>query len=146
MLNKILFNTFDSLGLDERSKWRAVTLTKLLTSHHSWWKIFDIPEAKPKEKFEYKILTNLLSDSDIQLYLGVNRYQDILWFNKESFEDLLWWLYIIAALEVSCQYLKADQTENISRVLLKCYNGISNLISTSEASGYKLEKLLDLVK
>ena len=146
MLNKILFNTFDSLGLDERSNWRAVTLIKLLTSHHAWWKVFDIPEAKPKENFEYKILTNLLSDSDIQLYLGVNRYQDILWFNKESFEDLLWWLYIIAALEVSCQYQQSDQTENVGRVLLQCYNGISNLISNSEASGYKLEKLLDLVK
>ena len=45
--------------------------------------------------------TSLLSDSDALNYLGVNRYQDILWFNKEAFEDLMWWLFIIAAVEIS---------------------------------------------
>ena len=41
MLNKILVSTLNDLGLDDRSNWRAVTLVKLLTSHHAWWNKVD---------------------------------------------------------------------------------------------------------
>jgi hypothetical protein len=76
----------------------------------------------------------------------VNRYQDVLWFNKEAFEDLLWWLFIAAAVEISSQHDKVEKTNGNGESILRCYTEISNLLSGAEASGYKLEKLLDLVK
>ena len=146
MLNKILVSTLNNLGLDDRSNWRAVTLVKLLTSHHTWWTVLNTDPKKVDEKAAYHILTRILSDNDAQIFLGVNRYQDVLWFNKEAFEDLLWWLYIIATVEISSQYLQTDQNNEFGKRILQCYNEISTLIEQADASGYKLEKLLDLLK
>jgi glycosidase len=146
MLNKIIVSALNDLGLDERSNWRAVTLIKLLTSHHHWWRVIGSTPVKGEKSIAYHILTSILSDSDAIGYLGVNRYQDVLWFNKEAFEDLLWWLFIAAAVEISSQFDKVEKTNGNGESILRCYNEISNLLSGAEASGYKLEKLLDLVK
>ena len=146
MLNKILVSTFNNLGLDDRSNWRAVTLIKLLTSYHNWWEGIDTKLTESNENASLTLLTRILSDSDVQVYLGVNRYQDVLWVNKESFEDLLWWLFIIAAVEISSQHLQIDQYNEIGNKILHCYNEISTLIQYAGSSGYKLEKLLELVK
>jgi hypothetical protein len=146
MLNKILVSTLDNLGLDDRSNWRAVTLIKLLTSHHAWWTMINIHPKKAEGKPAYQILTNILSDNDAQSYLGVNRYQDTLWFNKESFEDLVWWLFIIATLEISSQQTKSDQNSEVGKKILQCFNAITALVEQAGASGYRLERLLDLVR
>ena len=79
-------------------------------------------------------------------YLGVNRYQNILWFNKEGFEDLMWWLFIIATVEISAGEDELIQEEKKYKHILDCYNVISDLLIKSQASGYMLEKLLGLVK
>jgi hypothetical protein len=69
-----------------------------------------------------------------------------LWFNKEAFEDLLWWLYIIATVEVSVECNRADQITLIGPSILRCYDEIASLLKFAQISGYKLEKLVDLVK
>ena len=143
MLNKILVSTLNDLGLDDRSNWRAVTLVKLLTSHHAWWRTLERGKDKKNRSVEYLTLTSILSDSDAINYLGVNRYKDVLWINKEALEDLLWWLYLIAAVETS---VAADQPDEPGRSILRCYTTISNILNNAQASGYKLEKLLDLLK
>jgi glycosidase len=146
MLNKILVSTLNDLGLDERSNWRAVTLIKLLTSHHSWWKLIEPSRVKDIQASAYQLLTELLSDSDVQVYLGVNRYQDILWFNKEAFEDLLWWLYVVACLEIVSETIQPERANDSAQMILELFNAINGLLASAEAAGYKLEKLLELVK
>ncbi len=146
MLNKIIVSTLDDLGLDERSDWRAVTLIKLLTSHHSWWKEVSPSSVKPNKAAASNLLTSLLSDSDALAYLGVNRYQDVLWFNKESFEDLLWWLMVIAGVEIPAAFNGIGQSEMVVKTILPCYRVLSSLVTAAQAAGYKLEKLLDLAK
>jgi len=145
MLNKILSSTLSELGLDDRLSWRAVTLIKLLTSHHSWWTINNT-SGNANEKTAYHILTSIFSDNDAQLFLGVNRYQDILWFNKESYEDLLWWLFIIASVDISRQHLTDNKDDIVGKNILQCHKLITTLIDQAEASGYKLEQLLDFIK
>ncbi len=146
MLNKILVSTLSDLGLDDRSNWRAVTLVKLLTSHHAWWRTLGVKQDKKSPSVEYLTLTSILSDIDAISYLGVNRYQDVLWFNKEALEDLLWWLYIIAAIEISVDDGDAVQKDEIGSSILRCYTTISSILINAQTSGYKLEKLLDLLK
>ncbi len=145
-LNKIFVSTLNDLGLDERSNWRAVTLVKLLTSHHAWWKVIDGKKDNQSQSTAYQILSSILSDSDALNYLGVNRYQDMLWFNKEAFEDLMWWLFIIGAVEISSLPIDDQQSSVDGKYILRCYEEISALLINAQGSGYKLEKLLDLVK
>jgi glycosidase len=146
MLNKIFVSTLNDLGLDERSNWRAVTLVKLLTSHHAWWKTIDTNQTKKSRSIPYQILSSILSDSDALNYLGVNRYQDVLWFNKEAFEDLMWWLFIIGAVEITCSPVIDEQTDTSGKYILHCYDDILSLLTNAQVSGYKIEKLLDLLK
>jgi glycosidase len=146
MLNKIIVSVLNDLGLDERSNWRAVNLIKLLTTHHYWWRMMDFEYSKAKQDGSYQILTSIFSDSDAQAYLGVNRYQDVLWFNKESFEDLLWWLMVIASIEISYTLSNSSDNKGFRKWILACYKTISDLETDAQASGYKVEKLLDLVK
>ncbi|MFZ2098413.1 MAG: alpha-amylase family glycosyl hydrolase [Anaerolineales bacterium] len=146
MLNKIIVSTLSDLGLDERSNWRAMTLIKLLTTHHAWWSLIDNGQDKRKKNTDYAILNSILSDSDALTYLGVNRYQDILWFNKESFEDLMWWLMVIACVEVTGMHIKDNRVDFVSKLILPGYKVIATLQANAQASGYKLEKLLDLTK
>jgi len=108
--------------------------------------LIDIHQAKGQKGAAYTVLNSILSDSDALAYLGVNRYQDVLWFNKESIEDLLWWLMVIASVEISGTHINAEQINIVGKSILPCYQVISSLLTSAQASGYKLEKLLDLVK
>ncbi len=143
MFNKIMVTTLTELGLDERSSWRAVTLVKLLTSYHAWWKKIGTAQGKELGSPAYQLLTTLFSDSDALIYLGVNRYQDVLWFNKEAFDDLMWWLFIIAAVEIS---VPGEQAGEVGKLIIAIYEQIDNLVQTAQASGFKLEKFLELAK
>ena len=62
MLNKIFVSALNDLGLDERSNWRAVTLVKLLTSHHGWWQITLTRRPDQSMNDAYQTLSSLLSD------------------------------------------------------------------------------------
>jgi glycosidase len=146
MLNKIIISTLSDLGLDERSDWRAVSLIKLLISHHKWWTMLDTPQDKHKTNSNYAILNSILSDSDALSYLGVNRYQDVLWFNKEAFEDLVWWLMVIACVDITSLHFNKNQADVGIKLMLSCYKVISTLLTNAGGSGYQLEKLLDLTK
>jgi hypothetical protein len=146
VLNKILVSTLNDLGLDERSGWRAVTLVKLLTTHHSWWKTISSSKNKKDGSGLYQVMSSLLSDSDALTYLGVNRYQDILWFNKEAIEDLFWWLFIVGLVEIVTTYNQNDQSSEMGRMILACNEAVTNLLNAAQESGYKLEKLLALLK
>ncbi|PWB53796.1 MAG: alpha-amylase [Anaerolineales bacterium] len=143
MLNKILVSTLTDLGLDERSNWRAVTLLKLVTTHHAWWQKVGVVKQKAPGSPAYQLLTALLSDSDALGFLGVNRYQDVLWFNKEAFEDLMWWLFVIATVEIS---VAGALTGDIGKLILAIHEQITSLLASAQTSGFKLEKLLELVK
>ncbi len=146
MLNKIIGSTLSDLGLDERSNWRAINLIKILTSHHSWWHLFDQEQADAVKGLARILLSSILADSDALAYLGVNRYQDVLWFNKESYEDLLWWLMVIASVDISNSVSRLGEDERFGNSIQPCFQVISALLAAAQASGYKLEKLLDLVK
>ena len=146
LLNKIIVGTMNDLGLDERSAWRAVTLIKLLTTHHNWWKVLEPGQTKGDQGTAYQFLTSILLDSEAQKYLGVNRYQGVLWFNKESFEDLLWWLYIIAVVELSSLHLRDDAFESVTKVILACFAVVTHLQKAEDASNFQVEKLLEAAK
>lgn len=87
-----------------------------------------------------KWLKTILQHQEIQLFLKVNRYQDILWFDKERFENLIKWLFRIALLEISSDdNLTTHETvENILKI-----NAIyKKLLIKLKNSGYQFEKLL----
>ncbi len=118
------------LELDEATIWRAVTLIKILTSHQRW---FDQTAVR-------QVMERLLKDSEVQEFLQVNRYNDILWFNKEAFEELIWWLMLVSAIEISFDPLRP--VNSVVEQLERCYSIIETWQEAEQKSQYQVEKLL----
>ncbi|MFB3886704.1 MAG: alpha-amylase family glycosyl hydrolase [Thermodesulfobacteriota bacterium] len=133
-LDQTIAGALKGLGLDEATAWREVTLVKILTRHQRW---FELKES-------YRVAENLLRDCEVQQFLMVNRYNEILWFNKESFEELLWWLMLVAAVEIGFDPLRP--ASEIVKELAECYGMIQTLDEAKEISQYQVQKLLEAVR
>jgi hypothetical protein len=139
LLGKIVASALNDLGLDEAAAWWAVTVIKLLTTHQSWFKV-----QAPKKKRAYQVLQSMLQDNEVQQFLQVNRYQDVLWFNKESFQQLLWWMLSLAVVAISADPLR-PATE-VTEEILACYDIVQQLRRAEGGSEYQVEKLLAIVE
>jgi hypothetical protein len=159
LLSKLVASALNDLGLNERWAWRAVGLIKLLATHHEWWRLLQpteggtptaggtltAAEKKPSAgEAAYQLLVTLLSEAGTQAYLGVNRYQDILWYNKEAFGDLLWWLFVAAVVDLTAPPANASQPA--AERILACHEVIKHLQKAGKASDFQVEKLLEAAK
>jgi glycosidase len=129
-LGKTIAEVLMELELDEATTWRALTLIKILTSHQRW---FD-------QKAVYQVVEKLLKDSEVQQFLQINRHNDILWFNKEAFEELVWWLMLVSAIEIGFDPLRP--VKELMRNLERCWSMIQTLQEAEQKSEYQVEKLL----
>jgi hypothetical protein len=144
LLGKIIAGALGNLGLDEGAAWQAVTTIKVLNSHQRWFEM-----QAPEKKRAYRVLESWLKDDEVQQFLQVNRYPPtpvggVLWFNKEAFEQLLWWMLLLAVIAVSADPLRP--THEIAPEIVTCYNVVRQLHRAEEESGYQVEALLELVK
>jgi hypothetical protein len=134
-LGKTIASVLRDLGLEEEAAWKSVTLIKWLTSHQRWFVL------KPSgQKPAYQVLESLLKDSEVHQYLQVNRYNDTLWFNKETFEELLRWLMRVAAVEISSDPQRS--AHEVVKEMERCYRIIQTLKTAEKKSGYQIEKLV----
>jgi hypothetical protein len=134
LLGKIVAGVLGDLGLDEAAAWRAIAVVKLVTAHQRW----------SVAKRPHQVLEGLLQDDEVQQFMQVNRYQDVLWFNKEAFEELLEWLLLVAAVQVSAEPGQAP--DEAAAEIAACYGVIKKLERAEKKSGYQVEKLLELAK
>jgi glycosidase len=131
-LGKVLAAALQDVGMDEPAAWRAVALIKILTSHQGW-------SAQGAVQAD-ELVDTLLGDAEVQHYLQVNRYQDVLWFNKEAFHELLRGLLWVALIQASAHLLTAEATQKAN----VCYELLETLRQAADASGYRVEELVKL--
>ncbi len=121
-LGRAIIEALRALGLDEAGAAQQLALIRLLTAHQSWYAGSRTPT---------NLAETLLADPDVQQYLRINRYRDILWFNKESFDHLLDWLLLVAALGHG------------AGAPLQAYAAVIHSLRRAEAkSGYQVDQLL----
>ncbi len=147
LLGKTLTATLEDLppGLDEFKARQAVALIKVLTARQCWFETLAPTGTKagagPSRALP--LLESWLRDDEVQQWLQVNRYQDVLWFNKEAFERLLWWSLWVAVVD-----LTADPTvkpAEAARQVVAAYDVIRKLLRAAQSSGYRVENLLEAV-
>jgi hypothetical protein len=136
LLSKIIANAAQDMGLNERAAWRAVETVKLLISHQRWFGM-----QVPKTRRAHEVLYSWLSDEDVRRFLQVNRHDDVLWFNKESFDQLLWWMFAVAAIAISADVNRP--ADEIAREIVGCYDVVRALQRAEQKSEYRVEKLLE---
>ena len=156
LLGKVFQARLLDAGVESRAVWRISGLTKTLINHQDWWQA-----ALEADNKGYRLLYSLLNDSEATAFLGVNRYNDIIWFRKEAYEQLLWWLMAIRMVEVLAETpdlekiwtnivngtIGAEEDAELSRWMqaLASVNQVMLKLRDAEArSGYQVEKLLEI--
>ncbi len=135
LLDKIVAAALQDSGLDERAAWWRVRAVKLLVSQQRWFEEQEGEESRP-----YRVLETWLRDGDVQQFLHVNRYQGVLWFNQEAFEELLRWMMRVAVVT-----LVADPerpAEETARQIAAAYGVVSRLQRAEAESEFQVEALL----
>jgi glycosidase len=135
LLAKVIARTLRDLGLNDEATHQALATIKLFVSHQHW---FRIGAGQPQQA--YRVLDHLLRDEGVHRYLGVNRYRDILWFNQEAFERLLWWMLATATIILVAEV--GDEPPGPMGLAAAC-GVIGQLRLAQEASGYRLENLIE---
>ena len=135
LLGKLMAGALADFGLSEGDAGRAVAVIKLLTTHQLWFEM-----QGPPDKRAYQVLQAALQDAEIQQLIQVNRWQGALWFNKESFERLLWWMLCLAVVDAQRDTSATDQVQPI----VKRYGIVAELIQAEEKSEYQVEKLIEI--
>jgi hypothetical protein len=139
LLGKITTGVLRDLGLDDMTAWQTVTAVKLLTTHQRWF------EMQISEKTAaYQVLESWLRDSEVQGFLQVNRYQDILWFNQEAFEQLLSWMLLVATIVLNAE--SGRSATEVTEEIVRCYDIIQQLRQAEQQSEYQVEKLLAVLE
>ena len=141
LLGKIIAGSLQDLGLTEEAAWRAVGLARLLISHQDWYELEQSPEEQVSQ-----VLETWLKDRDVQRYLMINRYQGILWFNREAFGSLLWWFFVIAVISTSASRVTEGSIKTQAPLLENIYEVIRLLKNAEDESGYQVDALLEAVK
>jgi hypothetical protein len=128
--------TGQSPGLDEATAQRAVGVVRILIAHQRWYEA-----GVPSAQRAYQILVSWLRDRAVQQFLQVNRFGGKLWFNKESFEQLLGWMLTVAAVEISAN--PALTEDAVARKIVAAYDLLSQLQRAADASEYQIAGLLE---
>jgi hypothetical protein len=134
LLGRVITRALQDLGVDESSAWHAVGTIKLLTAHQRWFET-----QAPKGREAFVILRDLLRDRDAQEFLQVNRYQGVLWFNEEAYEQLMSWLLLPVIVDAGVTLSAPEAAEVIdARAQI-----VDQLMAAGDESGYRVDRLLE---
>ncbi|WP_029214655.1 alpha-amylase family glycosyl hydrolase [Kallotenue papyrolyticum] len=131
-LDRSVAATLQELGLDGAPAWRATQGLKLLLDGEALF-----GEAAPTEP--RALLEHMLRQPELQAFLGVHRYQGVLYFNKEAFELVLWWMLALAALG---HLRRSRPPATLLQALAPRVALIRQLQAAEARSEYQVERLL----
>jgi hypothetical protein len=116
-----------------------VALVGVRTSHQGWFRDEGSAEGRA-----YRVLTALLKDSEVQQLLRVNRYQNVLWYTQKAFEQLLWWLFVVAVIQRTAAPRRPSG--EVAEEITRSYRVIRERLRAGQKADYRVEKLLEGVK
>jgi len=88
-------------------------------------------------------MRRLLKLSDIQKFLKVNQWDSVLWFNKENFQKLVLWLFLIAVIQIGS---KSKTDQDAVRETEQAFATVQHWLQAEKKSEYQLEKLVNELK
>ncbi|MBY9011276.1 MAG: alpha-amylase [Candidatus Lokiarchaeota archaeon] len=94
-LSKYIANTLKELSISEDEKKLEVgSIIKLMVSLQNWSNSMDY-----SEKNFYVIFQSFFRDPEIQVFIKVNRYHNLLWYNAEQFATFTRWIWLTAVID-----------------------------------------------
>lgn len=105
------------------------------------WLIDRVP-AIEEDSTSQEFLKHLLADPLINDYLEINTYNDVRWFNKEKFSDLIWYQRAVRFVRSASADLESTE---VFEAILSQERVLKELEKAVEDSGYQLDKLIELL-
>ncbi|MFX0185826.1 MAG: alpha-amylase family glycosyl hydrolase, partial [Candidatus Hodarchaeota archaeon] len=138
-LGRIIERTIQELHDEKLNIDEVVLLVKILTSHQNWY------NYQTGENYQaFQIMNVLMTDLEFQSYIQVNRYLDILWFNKEAFERLIKWLFIVAVLNTVSKLIhQSTEYRNDVRIIFEL---TQQWLWAADKANYQMGKFFTFLK
>jgi len=98
--------------------------------------LLQLPEGLPlDDKKSWRLFWDQLLDvKEVRQFMGFNRFNNVLYFNKEAFEELFSWLFINTMLAQSAQ--KQFPQHKVNRL----FRNMEKMFKAAGNSGYEWEK------
>jgi len=137
-LGRKLRNIFRSFGVSEEESWRITDIERVVLNKTA---LIDNPLLQKGGKFDAADFAALIIDenyldADFRRILGINIFEDVTWFNKEGFDDALFYTSLFFLVEGS---VKISMEERINRIV-KIYDVLKK---AEEKSEYRFDNLLE---
>jgi len=133
-LSKFIKKILEELSIKEEEKTQdGISIIKLMITLQNW-----SASNKYTEKNLYSIFQSFFSEPEVQQYLNVNRYHNLLWFSAESFDTFVRWMFLIAVIDRLAQ--SKESVGNEIEMLLEDYQKLLKIAKTSK---YQVNKFLE---
>ncbi len=99
------------------------------------------PVTDPLLAKKQAILEDLLDDSLVRKYLGVNQHEGTWYYSKEQFENLTRWLFSIAYLSFFRKKTTPVSQRALPGAIKRAIRSLLKITELSDHAGYKLHKL-----
>lgn len=136
LLHRQIRDAFAELGHDFQASERATTIIKRLVTQANWYKL-------NPDSLVVLIEDWLQTDYEFQSLLGVNEYEEELWFNQESFEQILLWFLALAAVTLDAD--PSNRATEATVTYAQSHATIKRIQAALKESGYKVNELLSLL-
>jgi hypothetical protein len=146
LLDTPVGNILRRLGRGEYEIYREISLINILQENKYANCLFDgveIIQIERNNGKEKNCLLTLLDVNNVCEYLGVNEFENTVYFSKENFDELLEWNFTLSILDLIYQ-TKIGKVEGLNREefvsrLKSLYNVFQEINDLSARSEYKLE-------
>jgi glycosidase len=136
LLNKLILQSFHEEGYDDYSSDRHLLLLKILILLSNWLTDYlENPVEAIQSLFQYQ---------EVQKYIGINQYQEILYFHYESLIELLGAFYTAEILEISLW--KNKNKTAIKKKLVTLYSEIEKIIKIAGKNGCKVYATIEAIQ
>ena len=136
-LGPVFASIFRQLGHDDAAAWRLVGLVRLLRH-------LPLPSSVAKLAPADRapaLVRAFVADEAVRPYLQVNVWEGVSWFNRESFEQLLWWMLTLDTLAAGAD--KSLAKARLAARLIEADRLTATIARAGEACSYQLDKLED---
>jgi glycosidase len=131
-ITRAIEDTMTESGCSPVEVQNAIKAIRIGIRHQGWY-------ADASSESEKQVLRKWLSDSEIQNFLKVNRYNGILWYNRESFGELMTWMQVITLVENQKPLITSA---TMAETLIGTGQMMSKIKLMDKKSGYQVLKLI----
>ncbi len=133
LLAKIVASAFEQLGAVPSVAYADALLVKILADYPA---LLDFAPGSGGAI----AMRRMFDDPSVQQFLCMNRYEGVLWLNKEQMERLVYWL-----LFASLASLAAQPKGLAKQAIATRFENASEILNAVHTSGYRVEESLALL-